>query len=217
MRQESHGLPQAEPDLWGSPHRNGGTDGSQAVADQLGACVVPVPKRGYGAALLGAIAAARGKYTIMGDADDSYDFSKLEAFVEKLRDGYDLVMGNRFRGGIEPGAMPALHRYFGNPVLSMLGRVFFKIPVGDFHCGLRGFRTASMRRLGLISAGMEFASEMVVRSSLERFKIAEVLRPFVPTGADGRRISKRGAMGGAISSSCSCTARSGCSSSRGLC
>jgi glycosyltransferase involved in cell wall biosynthesis len=153
---------------------NGGTDGSQAVADQLGALVVRVPKRGYGAALLGGIAVARGKCTIMGDADDSYDFSKLEAFVEKLRDGYDLVMGDRFRGGIEPGAMPVLHRYFGNPVLSMLGRVFFKIPVGDFHSGLRGFRTASMRRLGLISAGMEFASEMVVHSSFDGFKIAEV-------------------------------------------
>ena len=143
---------------------NGSIDGSQALADQLGARLVAVPKRGYGAALLGGIAAARGEYTIMGDADDSYDFSRLEAFVEKLRAGYDLVMGNRFQGGIEPGAMPMLHRYLGNPVLSMLGRVFFGIPISDFHCGLRGFRTASMRDLGLMSAGMEFASEMVVRS-----------------------------------------------------
>jgi glycosyltransferase involved in cell wall biosynthesis len=161
---------------------NGSIDGSQALADQLGARLVAVPKRGYGAALLGGIAAARGEYTIMGDADDSYDFSRLEAFVEKLRAGYDLVMGNRFQGGIEPGAMPMLHRYLGNPVLSMLGRVFFGIPISDFHCGLRGFRTASMRDLGLMSAGMEFASEMVVRSWLEGLKITEVPTTLRPDG-----------------------------------
>lgn len=161
---------------------NGSTDGSQAIAEKLGARVVPIPRRGYGAALLGGIAAARGTYTIMGDADDSYDLSRLEPFVEKLRDGYELVMGNRFQGGIEPGAMPVLHRYLGNPVLSMLGRIFFKIPVGDFHCGLRGFRTASVRRLGLVSAGMEFASEMVVRSSLEGLRITEVPTTLRPDG-----------------------------------
>ncbi len=153
---------------------NGSTDGSQAIAAGLGARVVAVPTRGYGAALLGGIAAARGKYIIMGDADDSYDFSKLELFVEKLREGNELVMGNRFQGGIAKGAMPPLHRLIGNPVLSWIGRVLFRIPVGDFHCGLRGFNTASMRKLGLVTSGMEFASEMVIRSSLEQLKMAEV-------------------------------------------
>src|SRR5690606_24946212 len=126
---------------------NGSSDGSQAIAEALRARVIDVKERGYGAALLGGIASARGKFTIMGDADDSYDFSNLDVFVDRLRQGFDLVMGNRFMGGIEPGAMPALHRYLGNPVLSLLGRLFFKIPVGDFHCGLRGFNTASLRRL----------------------------------------------------------------------
>jgi glycosyltransferase involved in cell wall biosynthesis len=153
---------------------NGSTDGSQAIATGLGARVVAVPTRGYGAALLGGIAAARGKYIIMGDADDSYDFSKLELFVEKLREGNELVMGNRFQGGIAKGAMPLLHRLIGNPVLSWIGRVLFHIPVGDFHCGMRGFNTASMRKLGLVTSGMEFASEMVIRSSLEGLKMAEV-------------------------------------------
>jgi glycosyltransferase involved in cell wall biosynthesis len=153
---------------------NGSTDGSQAIATGLGARVVAVPTRGYGAALLGGIAAARGKYIIMGDADDSYDFSKLELFVEKLREGNELVMGNRFQGGIAKGAMPPLHRLIGNPVLSWIGRVLFHIPVGDFHCGMRGFNTASMRKLGLVTSGMEFASEMVIRSSLEGLKMAEV-------------------------------------------
>ncbi len=153
---------------------NGSTDGSQAIATGLGARVVAVPTRGYGAALLGGIAAARGKYIIMGDADDSYDFSKLELFVEKLREGNELVMGNRFQGGIAKGAMPPLHRLVGNPVLSWIGRVLFHIPVGDFHCGMRGFNTASMRKLGLVTSGMEFASEMVIRSSLEGLKMAEV-------------------------------------------
>jgi glycosyltransferase involved in cell wall biosynthesis len=153
---------------------NGSTDGSQAIATGLGARVVPVPTRGYGAALLGGIAAARGKYIIMGDADDSYDFSKLEAFVEKLREGFELVMGNRFAGGIAKGAMPPLHRMIGNPVLSTIGRVFFHIPVRDFHCGMRGFNTESIRRLNLVTSGMEFASEMVIRSSLEMLRIAEV-------------------------------------------
>jgi len=120
------------------------------------------------------IEAARGRYTIMGDADDSYDFSKLMPFLEQLRSGADLVMGNRFKGGIEPGAMPASHRYLGNPVLSWLGRLFFHIPIGDFHSGLRGFDTVRIRALGLSTLGMEFASEMVVRSALEGFRITEV-------------------------------------------
>jgi glycosyltransferase involved in cell wall biosynthesis len=161
---------------------NGSSDGSQEIAAANGARVVPVAQRGYGAALLGGIAAARGKYIIMGDADDSYDFTNLEAFVEKLRGGADLVMGNRFQGGIAPGAMPPLHRYFGNPVLSGVGRLFFGIPVGDFHCGLRGFDTNAMRRLGLITSGMEFASEMVVRSALEGQRIEEVPTTLRPDG-----------------------------------
>jgi len=118
---------------------NGSTDGSQEIARAHGARVVAIPARGYGAALIGGIRAARGRFVIMGDSDDSYDFSDLDAFVAKLREGYQLVMGNRFKGGIKPGAMPPLHRYLGNPVLSFLGRAFFKVPVRDFHCGLRGF------------------------------------------------------------------------------
>jgi len=161
---------------------NGSTDGSQDIATRHGARVVAVPARGYGAALLGGIDAAQGRYIIMGDADDSYDFSKLGPFLEKLRGGADLVMGNRFKGGIEPDAMPFLHRYLGNPVLSFLGRLFFKIPTGDFHCGLRGFNAESIRALKLKTTGMEFASEMVVRSSLAGLKIEEVPTTLKPDG-----------------------------------
>ena len=153
---------------------NGSTDGSREIAIEEGARMVPVAARGYGAALLGGIAAARGRYTIMGDADDSYDFSSLMPFLEQLRAGADLVMGNRFKGGIAPGAMPRSHRYLGNPVLSWLGRLFFHIPIGDFHSGLRGFRTDRMRALGLSTTGMEFASEMVVRSALAGYRLTEV-------------------------------------------
>lgn len=153
---------------------NGSTDGSQEIARQLGARVVDVPEKGYGAALLGGIAAAQGKYTIMGDADDSYDFSNLQLFLDKLRQGMDLVMGNRFKGGIAPGAMPPLHKYLGNPVLSWIGRLFFHITIGDFHCGLRGFNTEAIRRCHLKTSGMEFASEMVVKASLYGLSMAEV-------------------------------------------
>ena len=153
---------------------NGSTDGSQEIAKSLGARVVDVQEKGYGAALLGGIAAARGKYTIMGDADDSYDFSNLQGFLDKLRQGVDLVMGNRFKGGIAPGAMPPLHRYLGNPVLSWIGRLFFHISIGDFHCGLRGFNTEAIRRCELKTSGMEFASEMVVKASLYGLTMAEV-------------------------------------------
>ena len=153
---------------------NGSTDGSREIAAAEGARLVPVPVRGYGAALLGGIEAARGRYIIMGDADDSYDFTNLGAFVEALRDGADLVMGNRFKGGVANDAMPFSHRYIGNPVLSWLGRLFFKIPIGDFHCGLRAFRTDRVRTLGLSTLGMEFASEMVVRSALAGYKLVEV-------------------------------------------
>lgn len=163
---------------------NGSTDGSAAVAREHGARVVQVARKGYGNALQGGIAAARGRFIIMGDADDSYDFSRLEAFIEKLRDGYDLVMGNRFRGGIMPGAMPPLHRYFGNPLLSMLLKVFFRSPIGDCQCGLRGFRKESMERIRLDTPGMEFASEMVVKSCLNGLRITEVPTTLHPDGRD---------------------------------
>jgi glycosyltransferase involved in cell wall biosynthesis len=161
---------------------NGSTDGSQEIARQAGARIVDVPARGYGAALLGGVAAARGRYVIMGDADDSYDFEGLDGFVARLRAGDDLVMGNRFKGGIKPGAMPPLHRYLGNPVLSFLGRLFFNVPIGDFHCGLRGFSKAAIDQLGLKATGMEFASEMVVKASLRKLKITEVPTTLSPDG-----------------------------------
>src|SRR6516225_6259460 len=153
---------------------NGSTDGSQQLAEGAGARVVNVKDKGYGNALMGGIVAARGEYVIMGDADDSYDFSNLMPFVEELRKGSDLVMGNRFKGGIAPGAMPPLHRYLGNPVLSFVGRLLFRSPIGDFHCGLRGFRRDSAIELNLQATGMEFASEMVVKATLANQKITEV-------------------------------------------
>jgi hypothetical protein len=153
---------------------NGSTDGSQDIARAEGARVVDVHERGYGAALQGGIAAAHGRFVAMGDADDSYDFHTLGPFVDKLRDGADLVMGNRFAGGIEPGAMPPLHKYLGNPVLSLVGRTLFRTPVKDFHCGLRAFRKDSITALNLKTSGMEFASEMVVRASLANLNITEV-------------------------------------------
>jgi hypothetical protein len=153
---------------------NGSTDGSQEIAAAHGARVVEVKERGYGAALIGGIRAARGHYVIMGDSDDSYDFSHLDPFIAKLHEGYDLVMGNRFKGGIAPGAMPPLHKYFGNPILTGIGRLFFGAPCGDFHCGLRGFNKASIQRLQLSSLGMEFASEMVVKATLLNLRVTDV-------------------------------------------
>ncbi|HXP31649.1 MAG TPA: glycosyltransferase family 2 protein [Stellaceae bacterium] len=161
---------------------NGSTDGSQGIATAHGARIVPVEARGYGNALIAGIRAARGRYVIMGDADDSYDFGALAPFVEKLREGWELVMGNRFRGGIAPGAMPLLHRYLGNPVLTGLGRMFFRSPCGDFHCGLRGFQRAAILALDLQAEGMEFASEMVVKATLHGLKIAEVPTTLAPDG-----------------------------------
>lgn len=155
---------------------NGSTDGSPDIAHRLGARVAVVEARGYGNALHGGITAARGRYVIMADADDSYDFSasSIRPFLQKLREGFDLVMGNRFRGGIMPGAMPWKHKYLGNPVLSWIGRLFFQCPAGDFHCGLRGFSRASYDQLELQTTGMEYASEMVIKATLLRVKIAEV-------------------------------------------
>ena len=159
---------------------NGSTDGSREAAARAGARVVAVEAKGYGSALRGGIAAARGRWVVMGDADATYDFGELGRIVVKLREGHDLVMGNRFRGGILPGAMPWKNRYLGNPVLSFIGRVFFRVPAGDFHCGLRGFSVEAYRRMGLCTTGMEFASEMVIKACKQGLRIAEVpvtLRP----------------------------------------
>jgi hypothetical protein len=176
---------------------NGSNDGSVEYALARGARVIAVTERGYGAALRAGIAAARGRFVIMGDADDSYDFSCLELFLARLREGSDLVMGNRFAGGIAPGAMPFLHRYLGNPVLSRIGRMFFRSGIRDFHCGLRGVRRDAILALDLRTSGMEFASEMVVRAALNRLAIAEVpttlavdgrsRRPHLRTWSDGWR------------------------------
>ena len=153
---------------------NGSTDGSQQIAVAHGARVVPVPIRGYGAALNAGILAARGKYVLMADADDSYEFAHAPRFLAELRNGAEIVMGNRFRGGIGPGAMPPLHRYLGNPVLSFLGRWLFRTPIGDFHCGIRAFSVDAYKRLDLRTTGMEFASEMVVKSALLGQRMTEV-------------------------------------------
>jgi glycosyltransferase involved in cell wall biosynthesis len=161
---------------------NGSTDGSQQIAINEGARVVAVPTRGYGAALLAGIEAAQGKYVLMADADASYDFGHLPRFLTKLEQGNDLVMGNRFSGEIKPGAMPPLHRYLGNPVLSFIGRLFFGIPVRDFHCGIRAMRRDAILGLHLQTTGMEFASEMVVKSSLAGLRIAEVPTTLSPDG-----------------------------------
>ncbi|HTU24878.1 MAG TPA: glycosyltransferase family 2 protein, partial [Pirellulales bacterium] len=161
---------------------NGSTDGSQALARRLGARVIHVERKGYGSALMGGIAAARGRYVIMGDADDSYDFTSIMPFVEELRAGQQLVMGNRFRGGIQPGAMKALHRYLGNPVLTGIGRLFFGSPCGDFHCGLRGFDKSAIQDLDLRTTGMEFASEMVVKATLGKLRVSEVPTTLAPDG-----------------------------------
>jgi glycosyltransferase involved in cell wall biosynthesis len=163
---------------------NGSTDTSRELAESLGARVVRVERKGYGSALMGGIAAARGKYIIMGDADCSYDFGHIPRFLEKLRSGYDLVMGNRFKGGIRPGAMKNLHRYLGNPVLTGIGRLFFKSPCGDFHCGLRGFSKAAYERMALRTTGMEFASEMVVKATVLKLPMCEVPTTLSPDGRD---------------------------------
>ena len=153
---------------------NGSTDGSQSIAESLGARVVPVSQRGYGSALFHGCMAAKGEWIIMGDSDDSYDFSNLDPFIKKLREGFDLVMGNRFLGGIAPGAMPWENRYIGNPILTWVGRLLFKCPAKDFHCGLRGFTKDAFLLMDLCTTGMEFASEMVIKANLLGMRIAEV-------------------------------------------
>jgi glycosyltransferase involved in cell wall biosynthesis len=164
---------------------NGSTDGSREIAEELGARVVPVEQRGYGAALTGGIAAARGRWVIMGDADDSYDFANLEPFVQQLRNGYDLVAGNRFKGGIREGAMPWLHRRLGNPVLSLVGRRLYGTPCGDIYCGLRGFDREKVAALDIRSSGMEFAIEMIVKATMMGLKVTEVPTTLSPD-AEGR-------------------------------
>lgn len=163
---------------------NGSTDGSQDIARSHGARVVPASRRGYGSALQAGIDGARGTFIIMGDADDSYDFTNLEPFIQRLRQGDELVMGNRFKGGIAPGAMPWHHRYIGNPVLTGILNLFFHTPIGDAHCGLRGFRKDSYQKLHLTTSGMEFASEMVVKASLHKQRISEVATTLKPDGRD---------------------------------
>ena len=163
---------------------NGSTDGSRETAGAAGARVVGVYERGYGSAIRGGIGASYGKYIIMGDADLSYDLSHLMPFFEKLRDGYDLVMGNRFKGGIAKGAMPWHHRYIGNPMLSFIGRLFFHSAARDFHCGLRGFTKAAAEKMNLQTTGMEFASEVVIKASLLGMKVCEVPTPLYPDGRD---------------------------------
>ena len=153
---------------------NGSTDGSQKIATKLGARVVAIPERGYGSALRGGTKEAKGKYIIMGDSDDSYDWSNIMPFIKELRKGNDLVMGNRFKGGIEEGAMPWAHKYIGTPVLSFLGRLFYKNKIGDFNCGMRGYNKESILKLNLVCPGMEYASEMIVKSAINNLKIAEV-------------------------------------------
>ena len=176
---------------------NGSTDGSQDLAEKAGATVVPIAQRGYGAALQGGIHAAKGEFILMGDADQTYDFSQADEFLQNLEAGYMLVMGNRFKGNIEDGAMPILHYYLGNPVLSFLGRIFFGIKVGDFHCGLRAFNKSKIYALRLNCSGMEFASEMVIKASLLELPITEIptslrrdppgRKPHLKTWRDGWR------------------------------
>ncbi|MBI5823163.1 MAG: glycosyltransferase family 2 protein [Chloroflexi bacterium] len=163
---------------------NGSTDRSIEIARKAGARIVHVEQKGYGSALRGGFDSAHGKYIIMADADDSYDLVNLMPFVEKLREGYELVMGNRFKGGIKKGAMPWHHRYIGNPILSFLGKLFFKTPANDFHCGLRGFKKSAIQNMNLQTTGMELASEIVIKSSILEMKVCEVPTTLSPDGRD---------------------------------
>jgi len=187
---------------------NGSTDGSQEIAVANGARVVNAPIRGYGGALMAGIEAARGEYVIMADSDDSYDLSKLGPFIDKLREGNDVVMGNRFKGGIGPGAMPPLHRYLGNPVLSWLGRTLFDLKgVGDFHCGIRGFSRDRIMALGLCMPGMEFASSWSCAPPWPATRSSRCPPPCARTVAAGRRTCAPGGTAGDTCASCSCCRR----------
>jgi glycosyltransferase involved in cell wall biosynthesis len=165
---------------------NGSEDESAEIAIDHGARVVHVPERGYGAALRGGIAAARGKYVVMGDADCSYDFGEVPRFLDKLEEGYDLVMGNRFAGGIQPGAMPWHHRYIGNPLLSGLGNLLYRTPCKDWHCGLRAFDRERIKALNLRASGMEFASELIMGVAKHRLHLTEIATGLLPDGRDRR-------------------------------
>jgi glycosyltransferase involved in cell wall biosynthesis len=167
---------------------NASIDGSQSIAKKLGARVVSVSERGYGSALYYGTVAAKGKWIIMGDSDDSYDFSRLDAFVAALKKGADLVMGNRFLGGIEEGAMPWKNRYVGNPILTFIGRLLFNCPSRDFHCGLRAVNKKAFMKMDLRTTGMEFASEMVIKANLLDMKIVEVPTRFQKMEGIDRRI-----------------------------
>lgn len=193
---------------------NGSTDGSAQIATAEGARVVEVSARGYGAALHAGSMAARGRYVIAGDADDSYDFSRLDTFVDKLREGWELVVGNRFRGEIRPGAMPWKNRHVGNPALSGLGRLLFHCPVGDLHCGLRGYRRDAFLRMDLRTTGMEFASEMVIKSVALGLRVTEVPTTLDPDGRSRPPHLRPWRDGWDTCGSCSCSARGGCSSTR---
>jgi len=153
---------------------NGSSDRSVEIAQRLGAKVVDERVKGYGAALMAAIDAADGEIIVMADADDSYDWEAMGPFIEKIRAGCELVVGNRFKGGIQPGAMPPLHRYLGNPVLSFIARAVYRVPIGDFHCGMRAFTKTAYRRMGLRTPGMEFATEMVAAAAQQGLRIAEI-------------------------------------------
>ncbi len=196
---------------------NGSTDGSQSLALAAGARVVEVSSKGYGAALIGGIQAANGHYVIMADADDSYDFTDLDGFVDRLRHGFKLVIGNRFQGRIKPGAMPLLNRYLGNPMLSLIGRTLFASPIGDFHCGLRGFERQAILRLNLRAPGMEFASEMVVKASLASLRIAEVPTTLSPDGRQRAPHLRPWRDGWRHCVLCFCAAPNGCSYIPGCC
>lgn len=163
---------------------NGSTDSSKDIAIKSGARVIQVAEKGYGVTLRGGFDNAQGKFIIMADADDSYDLENLMPFVEKLRDGYDLVMGNRFKGGIKKGAMPWHHRYIGNPILSFLGKLFFKTPINDFHCGLRGFTKSAIEKINPQTTGMELASEIVIKASILNMNVCEVPTTLSPDGRD---------------------------------
>lgn len=161
---------------------NGSTDGSQEIARSLGALVVNINKKGYGSASIGAILASKGKYIVTADTDDSHDILNLNMFLDKLEEGYDLVIGNRFKGEKLKQAMPLLHRYFGNPILTFIGNLFFKTKIGDFHCGLRGFTREAFNKMNLSAPGMEFASEVIVKASFLNLKITEVPTTVYPSG-----------------------------------
>jgi glycosyltransferase involved in cell wall biosynthesis len=163
---------------------NGSTDRSAQIATTMGARVVLVERKGYGAALRRGVMEARGSIIVMGDADDSYDWSAIEPFVRKVQEGYDLVMGNRFKGGIRPGAMPALHRYLGNPVLSTVARIAFRVPIRDFHCGMRAFSREAFIRMQPQTPGMEFATEMIANAAYQGLRICEIPTTLHPDKRD---------------------------------